>query len=216
MSQTGKYQKAIPLYRSALATRIKTLGGKHEDTLATKHNLASSLDELGLAREASRLNAQILKVREELLAADDYDLIANRHNLAKNHYALGKVELAAHLINQNLVALQETPTHDAQLLAIRELQDRVRSIVSNVKRALATSLEERAQSTTFKEPASVRSYQLNSTTQAFNFQAAHNREKGNKKEGNHRAKEGGSCSSGRSREFQIKGCAKDRNTETKS
>ncbi|KAI4279945.1 MAG: hypothetical protein L6R35_005993, partial [Caloplaca aegaea] len=61
LSQTGKYQKAIPLYRSALATRIKTLGGKHEDTLATKHNLASSLDELGLAEEASRLNAQILK-----------------------------------------------------------------------------------------------------------------------------------------------------------
>ncbi|KAL8986029.1 MAG: hypothetical protein Q9177_004277 [Variospora cf. flavescens] len=47
LSQVGKYQKAIPLYRSALATRIKTLGGKHEDTLATKHNLASSLYELG-------------------------------------------------------------------------------------------------------------------------------------------------------------------------
>ena len=156
LSQTGKHQKALPLHRSALATRTKTLGMYHEDTLQTKHNLASSLYELGHAHEASELNAQILRARQERLAADDDDLIATRHNLATNHYALGNLEQAAKLTNQNLLTLQKTRTSDdPQLLAIYGLQDRLNAAIREARRAQGIDLRQQERSTTKREPGLV-------------------------------------------------------------
>lgn len=173
LREIGKHGKAVPLYRSALATRIKTLGWNHEGTLETKHNLASSLHELGQAEEASKLNAQILKAREGHLAADDENLIATRHNLATNHHALGTLEQAAQLTIQNLVVLQNTRTSDdAQLLAIREFQDRIKSTIREAKRARAIQVKNRVQSTTRQEPESVSGNQVDSKPQASEFHAA--------------------------------------------
>ena len=156
LSQIGKHKEALPLHRSALATRTKTLGKYHEHTLETKHNLASSLYKLGHAREASELNAQILRAREERLAADDDDLIATRHNLAANLYALGHLEQAAKLTNQNFLALQKTRTwNDPQLLAINRLQDRLGSTIREAKRAQAVAMSKQTPSTTKREPGPV-------------------------------------------------------------
>ncbi|KAL9005235.1 MAG: hypothetical protein Q9188_001995 [Gyalolechia gomerana] len=173
LRQIEKHEKAIPLYRSALASRIKTLGRKHEATLETKHNLASSLYESGQVREASRLNAQILKVREEQLAADDDDLIATRHNLATNYHALGYLEQAAQLTNQNLLALQNTRTsNDAQLLEISKLQDRINSTIREAKRAQAIRVERMAQLATRQEPGFVSGNQVETRAQVSELKAA--------------------------------------------
>ncbi|KAL8902272.1 MAG: hypothetical protein Q9207_004808 [Kuettlingeria erythrocarpa] len=172
LSQSGKHDKAVPLYRSALATRIMTLGRKHEDTLGTKHNLASSLYELGQAEKASKLNAQILKIREELLAASDYDLIATRHNLATNHHALGNLEQAAQLTIQNLVALQSTRTSDdGQLLAVRVLQDRIQSTIRKAERARAIHVKKQAQSTVRPEPEYISDNRVDSRAKSSDFKA---------------------------------------------
>lgn len=172
LSQIGNHKNAIPLHRSALATRIKTRGRKHEDTLETQHNLASSLYELGQAQEASILNAQILKAREERLAADDNDLIATRHNLATNHYALGNLKQAAELTNQNLLALQNTRTSDdAQLLAICGLQDRIKSTIREAERTRAIRVNKQVQAATKEESGSVSGNRVETRAQASEFQA---------------------------------------------
>ncbi|KAL8733509.1 MAG: hypothetical protein Q9181_003571 [Wetmoreana brouardii] len=140
LRKIGRHDKAIPLYQSALDTRIKTLGWKHNDTLDTIHNLATSLCDCRDFKEACRLNAQLLKTREERLAADDYSLIATRHNLATNHYYLGDLPQAAELTNQNLQALENTrASTDSQVQQLRELQERIESTSQreNVKRARA-------------------------------------------------------------------------------
>ncbi|KAL8732289.1 MAG: hypothetical protein Q9166_002861 [cf. Caloplaca sp. 2 TL-2023] len=176
LSQIGKHEQAIPLHWSALAARIKTLGGKHKDTLETQHNLASSLYESDQAQKASELNAQVLKVREERLAADDHNLIATRHNLAANHYALGNLEQAVGLTNQNLLALQNTRTsNDAQLLAICRLQDRIKSTIQReAKRALAIRMSKQAQSAAAEEPERVSDNQVETRAEASEFQAGLN------------------------------------------
>ncbi|KAI4253593.1 MAG: hypothetical protein L6R42_007528, partial [Xanthoria sp. 1 TBL-2021] len=184
LSQIGNHKNAIPLHRSALATRIETRGKKHEDTLETQHNLASSIDELGQAQEASILNAQILKAREERLAADYDDLIATRHNLATNHYALGNLKPAEELTNQNLLALQNTRTSDdAQLLAICGLQDRIKSIIREAERARAGAIREveraraiirvnkQVQAATKEESESVSGNRVETRAQASEFRA---------------------------------------------
>lgn len=155
-----------------MATRIKTRGRKHEDTLETQHNLASSLYELGQAQEASILNAQILKAREERLAADDDDLIATRHNLATNHYALGNLKQAAELTNQNLLALQNTRTSDdAQLLAICGLQDRIKSTIREAERARAIRVNKQVEAATKEESGSASGNRVETKAQASEFQA---------------------------------------------
>ncbi|KAI4244602.1 MAG: hypothetical protein L6R42_010413, partial [Xanthoria sp. 1 TBL-2021] len=184
LSQIGNHKNAIPLNRSALATRIETRGKKHEDTLETQHNLASSLYDPGQAQEASILNAQILKAREERLAADDDDLIATGHNLATNHYALGNLKQAAELTNQNLPALQNTRTSDdAQLLAICGLQDRIKSIFREAERARAGAIREveraraiihvnkQVQAATKEESKSVSGNRVETRAQASEFRA---------------------------------------------
>ncbi|KAI4267051.1 MAG: hypothetical protein LQ337_008548, partial [Flavoplaca oasis] len=172
LSQIGKHGKAIPFYRSALATRIQTLGRKHKDTLETQHNLASSLYEAGQAKEASQLNAQVLKIREVRLAVDDDDLVATRHNLATNHYALGDLRLAAELTKQNLLALQSNrASNDAQLLAVCGLQDRIKATIREATRLQAINMNRQVEPAQDKEPVSMSVKQVISRAQAPEIQA---------------------------------------------
>ncbi|KAL8924395.1 MAG: hypothetical protein Q9172_002697 [Xanthocarpia lactea] len=172
LSQIRKNSEAIPFYRSALATRLKTLGRKHNDTLETQHNLASSLYESGQAKEASQLNAQVLKIREERLVADDDDLVATRHNLATNHYALGDLRLAEELTEQNLLALQSNRAlNDAQLLAICGLQDRIKATIREATRSQAINMNRQAEPVQDKEPVGVSDKQVRSRAQAPEIQA---------------------------------------------
>ncbi|KAL8703225.1 MAG: hypothetical protein Q9201_003583 [Fulgogasparrea decipioides] len=153
LRQIGKLDKAIPLYRSALSTRVKTLGWKHNDTLDTRHNLANSLYDCGQVREACELNAQLLKIREERLAADDDDLIATRHNLAMNYYDLGYLQQAAELTNQNLRALKNTGVStDDQSQAARRLQEIINFTIRKEKRAEAIRAKKQAEGASSQAP----------------------------------------------------------------
>ncbi|MCJ1394518.1 hypothetical protein MMC18_007397 [Xylographa bjoerkii] len=65
------------------------LGQTHEDSLLTKHDLASDLHRFWDDEEASALKKQVLVVREDANDVDNDDLIACRHNLAINLHVLG-------------------------------------------------------------------------------------------------------------------------------
>ena len=142
LSNLGQHDRAIPLHRSALSTREKTLGSNHRITLQIKHSLAWSLHEVDQTLEASRINGQILEVEEKILTPDNHDLVATVHNLAKNSYALGDLERARQLTLRNIHALQDTRTPtDKQLLAAIVLQTQIKSAVSEAKRQRAMHLK---------------------------------------------------------------------------
>ena len=77
MSQ-GKYAEAEPLYRKALAIRLKTLGEDHPDTAVSYNNLASNLNAQGKYAEAEPLYRKALAIRLKTLGREP---LRHRHQL---------------------------------------------------------------------------------------------------------------------------------------
>lgn len=143
----GERKKALPLYRSALDSRINTLGLNHDVTLKTLHDVACCLGETGHPEEASNMFAQILTIRDDPSAGvdhDDFCMIAARHGLATSRYALGDLIQAAKLTDQNLLAIQGSRIlSDPLISAINGLQHRIETTTHhgiNARRDGAESL----------------------------------------------------------------------------
>ena len=66
----GKYDKAEPLYKEAIAIDRKVHGNEHPDVACDLNNLAWLLKEQGNAEEAARLGKQALVIFEKVLGPD--------------------------------------------------------------------------------------------------------------------------------------------------
>jgi DNA-binding NarL/FixJ family response regulator len=70
------------LHQHNLEARVRVLGAEHLDTLASRHNLANALAELGEYQRAAELHQHNLEARVRVLGAEHLDTLASRHNLA--------------------------------------------------------------------------------------------------------------------------------------
>jgi tetratricopeptide (TPR) repeat protein len=78
----GDYQKAEPLYRSALSIRINTLGINHLDVARTQTNLALLTNHLGRFNEAEFLYKRALTSVEQSLGLFHADVAVILENLS--------------------------------------------------------------------------------------------------------------------------------------
>ncbi|MCJ1394572.1 hypothetical protein MMC18_007451 [Xylographa bjoerkii] len=89
------------------------LGQTHEDSLLTKHDLASDLHRFWDDEEASALKKQVLVVREDANDVDNDDLIACRHNLAINlHVLAGRAKTKGKLPREAAATACSSETRD--------------------------------------------------------------------------------------------------------
>ena len=86
----GLYQQALALEHASLAIYQQELGEEHPSTLATMHNLATSLRQLGDAAAARKLEEQVLAIRRRVQEEEHPDTLGTMHTLAMSFTATGR------------------------------------------------------------------------------------------------------------------------------
>jgi tetratricopeptide (TPR) repeat protein len=81
LQKQGKYGKAEPLFKRALAMRKRLLGAEHPDVATSLNNLAYFYDAQGRYSEAEPLYGEALAMRKRLLGAEHPYTQATRRNL---------------------------------------------------------------------------------------------------------------------------------------
>lgn len=91
----GKYTKAEPLHRRALAIREQALGPTHPDVAQTLNNLAGVYGAEGRLAEAETLYRRCLSIREMTLGENDPEVAKTLENYAELLRARGRYTEAA-------------------------------------------------------------------------------------------------------------------------
>ncbi|VEN73758.1 putative CHAT domain-containing protein [Candidatus Desulfarcum epimagneticum] len=119
----GRYEKAEPLYREALALYEKMFGTDDPATLTFVNNLASLYDSRGLYDKAGPLYQKALENRERILGPGHPDTLASMNGLAGLRHSRGEYEKARSLYERAL-ALREKflgPEHPDTLASMNVL-----------------------------------------------------------------------------------------------
>ena len=76
-------KEARRLHEEVLATRRRTLGPEHPDTITSMNNLAETLRSQGDLSGARRLYEAVLELRRRVLGSDHHDTLTSMNNLAE-------------------------------------------------------------------------------------------------------------------------------------
>lgn len=98
----GNSHEAEPLFRQALAMRVKELGADHHDVLANQDNLALNLVEQGKLAEAEAIYRPLIALKDAKLGADHPETIVTRGNFALLLKKMGKLDEAIALYTEVL------------------------------------------------------------------------------------------------------------------
>ncbi|MFD3326588.1 tetratricopeptide repeat protein [Streptomyces sp. NPDC058701] len=130
LCQAGHPEQAAALAEQALGRLQPELGNGHPDTLTSRNNLATALQDLGRHQEAADLHQQTLTDRERVLEPDHRDTLASRNNLATALQDLGRYQEAADLHRQNLTDHERTlgPNHPHTLGSRNNLANTFREL----------------------------------------------------------------------------------------
>ncbi|MGW6502051.1 tetratricopeptide repeat protein [Nonomuraea angiospora] len=82
LDASGDYTTAVQLQRQIHSHAMATLSGEHPYTLATRHNLARLLGEVGDTAAARDQLADLLPIAERVLGLEHRNTLTARHNLA--------------------------------------------------------------------------------------------------------------------------------------
>jgi Tfp pilus assembly protein PilF len=105
--QAGKHQKALPLFREALALRQMVLGEEHPDTAVSYSNLASNLKKQGRYADAEPLNRKALAINQKVLGDQHPQTALSFNNLGDSLHAQGKYADAESLSRKALSIRQK-------------------------------------------------------------------------------------------------------------
>ncbi|HQR05171.1 MAG TPA: serine/threonine-protein kinase [Gemmatales bacterium] len=97
-----RYTEAEPLFRQALAVRLKELGADHHDVISNQENLGLNLMNQGKLADAKSLFETIIAIRESKLGADHPDTLVSRGNYALLLKKMGKHDEAIALFTEVL------------------------------------------------------------------------------------------------------------------
>ncbi|WP_260988218.1 tetratricopeptide repeat protein, partial [Streptomyces sp. CFMR 7] len=113
LNAAGASSEELLLRRHVLDNESAVLGPDHPDTLTSRHNLATTLRNLGQYEQAADLHQQVLNDRERTLGPNHPNTLTSRNNLANALNALGQYEQAADLHQQVLNDLERIhgPNH---------------------------------------------------------------------------------------------------------
>jgi tetratricopeptide (TPR) repeat protein len=90
LSNQGKYDRAIPLAKSALVIREKALGKDHPDVAQSLNNLAELYRNQGKYAQAEPLYLRALAIYEKVLGKDHPSVTTSLNNLAELYRNQGK------------------------------------------------------------------------------------------------------------------------------
>lgn len=91
----GEYEKAEPVFRTALQRKIETIGKDHPVTLQVANNLGVTLMNQERYEEAADLMRDVLTDRQRVLGPDHYQTLSTCINLGSIVSGLGEQEEAA-------------------------------------------------------------------------------------------------------------------------
>ncbi len=122
-SMMGSYSLAQPLFERGLATRERTLGPEHPDTLSSLNNLANLLADKGDLAKAEPLYRRALEARERTLGPEHPHTLASLNNLGELLRVNGNLAGAEPLYRGALAAYERTlgPEHPDTLSSLNNL-----------------------------------------------------------------------------------------------
>ncbi|MFI8449047.1 FxSxx-COOH system tetratricopeptide repeat protein [Streptomyces erythrochromogenes] len=106
--QAGHPEQAAILAEQAHSRLQPELGDGHPDTLASRHNLATALYDLGRYQEAADLHQQTHTLRKRTLGPHHPDTLNSRNYLANAMQALGRYQEAADFHQETLTLRERT------------------------------------------------------------------------------------------------------------
>ena len=102
LQHQGHINEAEPLFRQALAVRVKELGADHHDVVANQQNLALNLTEQGKLAEAEAIYRPLIALKDAKLGADHPETLVARGNFALLLKKMGKLDEAIALYTEVL------------------------------------------------------------------------------------------------------------------
>ncbi|MFC8341759.1 FxSxx-COOH system tetratricopeptide repeat protein [Streptomyces rubiginosohelvolus] len=102
LDAAGTASEELLLRRHVLDAETSHLGPDHRDALASRHNLANAMHELGEHQHAAGLHSQTLADNERVLGPDHPNTLSSRYGLATALHELGELQQAADLHRQTL------------------------------------------------------------------------------------------------------------------
>ena len=100
--ESGRLDKAIPLYEQTLEDSIRVLGTDHPSTLTSRLNLAGAYQAAGRLDEAVTLYEQVFSGRSRVLGPDHRSTLTARDELAGTYREAGRIDEAITLKKQIL------------------------------------------------------------------------------------------------------------------
>ena len=104
----GKYKKALPLFKKAVAIREKTLGEQHLDTAVAYSNLAELYQLQANYNEALVLTRKALVIRKKSLGEEHPDIASSYNDLAVLYQSQGNYEQALLLCQKALLIREKS------------------------------------------------------------------------------------------------------------
>ena len=102
LREMGQYDRALPLYESALKIRTSDLGDRHPDTAMSLNNLAGLYQSMGQYDRALPLYESALEIRKSKLGDRHPDTAINLNNLAALYSSMGQYDRALPLLESAL------------------------------------------------------------------------------------------------------------------
>ncbi|MFD3548617.1 tetratricopeptide repeat protein [Streptomyces sp. NPDC058655] len=130
LCQAGHPEQAAALAEQALGRLQPELGNGHPDTLTSRNNLATALQDLGRYQEAADLHRQNLTAYEHTLGPNHPHALSSRNNFATALRSLGRYQEAVNLHRQNLTDHERTlgPNHPHTLGSRNNLASTLREL----------------------------------------------------------------------------------------
>jgi len=143
----GQYSMAETTHRQVLASRNKSLGKEHGDTLTSMNEVGNALRQQGKYEEAESMYRQTLATREKVLGVEHPDTLTTINNLARALGRQGKYEEAESMHRQTLATSEkvlgvehpDTLTTIDNLALVLDSQGKYEEAESMYRQTLATS-----------------------------------------------------------------------------
>ena len=112
--ETGKYEKAEPLYVESIEVFKKVSGTSHPDYASSLHNLATLYYSMGQYEKAELLFIESLGIRKKILGPTHTDYADCMNNLALLYHVMGQYEKAEPLYIESMGIRKKAlgPTHE--------------------------------------------------------------------------------------------------------
>ena len=142
----GQYSMAETTHRQVLASRNKSLGKEHGDTLTSMNEVGNALRQQGHYKEAEAMHRQTLATREKVLGVEHPNTLTTMDNLALVLDSQGKYEEAESMHRQTLATREkvlgvehpDTLTTINNLALVLERQGKYEEAESMHRQTLAT------------------------------------------------------------------------------